>query len=189
MVRHEALLVQLDHADALPARERVRVGDDENHLLVVERLEAQVGRAAWAVGDADVELAFAQPLDDLLGGELVDAHPNRRMPGEEEGDALRDQRDVEGVRRADPHLPREAAAARPQHRDALVDLAQRAHRERVEELAGFGRDDALADPIEQALTDLVLELADLVREGRLGDVDAVGGAREAEALGEGDEVA
>ena len=76
-----------------------------------------------------------------------------------------------------------------QHRDALVDLLQGPHREGEEQLAGLGRDDLLADAVEERLADLVLELADLVRERRLGDVHALGGAGEAEALGEGDEVA
>ena len=40
-----------------------------------------------------------------------------------------------------------------------------------EQLARLGRHDAPADAIEQRLADLVLELADLVRQGRLGDVD------------------
>jgi hypothetical protein len=163
--------------------------DDEHHLLVVERLEPEVGRAARPVGDAEVELAGAHLLADLVGGELLDAHPYRRMAGEEQGDALGDEADVEGVRRTDAHLPCEAAATGPEHRDALVDLPERARGERQEELARLRGDDLLADPVEERLADLLLELADLVREGRLGDVDPRRGAGEAQVLGNGDEVA
>ena len=164
-------------------------GDDQHHLLVVERLEPEVGRPARPVGDAEVELAGAQLLADLVGGELLDPHPHRRMAGQEQRDALRNQADVEGVRRADPHLPGQAAAAGLEHGDALVDLLQRARREAEEQLAGLGGDDLLADAVEQRLADLFLELADLVREGRLGHVDPLRGPREAQALGQGDEVA
>jgi hypothetical protein len=111
------------------------------------------------------------------------------MAGEEQGDALRDQADVEGVRGADPHLPGEPAAAGLEHGDALVDLLQGAHREAEEQLAGLGGDDLLADPVEERLADLLLELADLVRQGRLGDVHPRRGPGEAEVLGHGDEVA
>jgi hypothetical protein len=110
------------------------------------------------------------------------------MTGEEEGHALRDQADVEGVGGADPHLPGEPAAARLEHGDALVDFLQGAHREAEEELASLGGDDLLADPVEQGLADLFLELADLVRQGRLGDVHPRRGPREAEVLGHGNEV-
>ena len=76
-----------------------------------------------------------------------------------------------------------------QHRDAVVDLLQRAHREGQEQLAGLGRHHLLADAVEQRLADLVLELADLVRQRRLGHVDAVGRLREAEVVGQRHEVA
>ena len=181
--------MQLDHADALAAGERMRVGDDEHHLLVVERLEPEVGRAARPVGDADVELAGVQPGADLVGGELLDPDPHRRVARQEQGHAFRDEADVEGVRGADAHLAGQVAAARLEHRDALVDLLQRARREGEEQLAGLGRHHLLADAVEERLADLFLELADLVRQRRLGDVDPLGRAREAQAIGQRHEVA
>jgi len=186
---HEPLLVQLDHADALPRGHRMVVRDDEHHLLVVERLEPEIGLRARPIGDADVELAGVQRRDDLVGGELVDPHLHGRMAAEEDRDAVRDQADVEGVRRTDAHPPREPATARAQRRDALVDLAQCARRVGEEQLARLGRHHLAADALEERLADLLLELADLVRERRLGDVDVRRGAREAQAVGQGHEVA
>ena len=49
--------------------------------------------------------------------------------------------------------------------------------------------DLLADPVEQRLADLFLELADLVRQRRLGDVHPRRRPGEAQMLGDGDEVA
>ena len=57
-------------------------------------------------------------------------------------------------------------------------------REAEEQLAGFGGDDLLADPVEERLADLLLELADLVRQGRLGHVHPRRSPGEAEVLGQ-----
>ena len=96
---------------------------------------------------------------------------------------------VERVRRADAKRPRHRPRAVAQHAQALVDLAQRLGRVADEVLAGFGQHDALADAVEQRAADLLLELADLVRQRRLRDVNALGGAGEAQALGERREIA
>ena len=56
-------------------------------------------------------------------------------------------------------------------------------------LAGGCELDAARGPVQQRLAELGLEAADLLGEGRLRDVQALGGAAEVPFLGDGDEVA
>jgi hypothetical protein len=111
------------------------------------------------------------------------------MTLEEQCDAFWDEADVEGVRGGDAHLSGQLASAGPQHGDAVVHLLERARRETEEQLAGLGRDHALADAFEKRLADFLLELADLMRQRRLADVRTLGSAREAEVFGQRHEVA
>src|SRR5450755_3609456 len=167
----------------------MRVGDDEHHLLVVERFEPELGRPARPIGDAEVEVAPAQPGADLVGGQLLDAYLHEWMARQEERYAFGDQADVEGMRRTDADPTRQTPRTGLEHGDAEVDLLECSRCVGEEELARFGRHHFLADAFEERLADFFFEPADLVRQRRLADVYALGRAREAEVFGQGDEVA
>jgi hypothetical protein len=59
----------------------------------------------------------------------------------------------------------------------------------AQDFASFGHADFFAAAVEQLDTELFFELADLVRQRRLGDVQAFGGACEIQGFGDGIEVA
>jgi hypothetical protein len=59
---------------------------------------------------------------------------------------------------------------------------------REKDRAAFGEHDPLSNPLEQPLPELVFELFDLMGQGRLGDVNSIGGLRKAESLGNGNKV-
>ncbi len=58
-----------------------------------------------------------------------------------------------------------------------------------EDLAGRRHRDLAVPALQQPHPDLCLELADRLRQGRLGDVQRSGGAGHMAGLGDGDEVA
>jgi len=60
---------------------------------------------------------------------------------------------------------------------------------REEDVAEFSEADGAAQPVEEAATELGFELQDLLRERRLRDVAALGGAGEGAGVGDGGEVA
>ena len=85
-----------------------------------------------------------------------------------------------------PYSPR---AARRASSMARVDRGQDLAAALEQHLAGGRELDAARGPVQQRLAELGLEAADLLRERRLRDVQALGGAAEVPLLGDGDEVA
>jgi hypothetical protein len=71
---------------------------------------------------------------------------------------------------------------------ALVDFLQGAGGVGQEDAAGFRHDDPLPDAVEQRLPHLILQLADLVRQRRLGHVNALGRPREVQRTRQRDEI-
>jgi hypothetical protein len=92
-------------------------------------------------------------------------------------------------READAQLPHLAA------RDALQLLRQRLRgreqraRTGQQRVAGIGERHRTPRALEQPHAQLRLQRADLLAQRRLGDVQALGGAREVQLLGDGDEIA
>ncbi len=82
-------------------------------------------------------------------------------------------------------LPRNLA-----HHDAqLIHPRQNMHGMFVEQPSGLGQPQGPGVAVEQLDADLVLELADLAAQRRLGDVEDLGRAGEVPLIGDGDEVA
>ncbi len=70
----------------------------------------------------------------------------------------------------------------------MVHLAQRPGGIPEKRLARLGEHHALADAVEHRMAELLFQLPDLVRQRRLRDVHAFGGAGEGEALRQSDEI-
>ena len=114
--QHQPLLVQLDHADALAAGERMarRPPPAPSPRCRAARTR---GRSARSAGRRCRGRARRRAASRRSGRPASSStpHPHRRVARQEQRHALRDQADVEGVGRADPHLPGEAAAAGLEH--------------------------------------------------------------------------
>jgi len=74
------------------------------------------------------------------------------------------------------------------HRGQLGGLGQQLAGMRVEEAAGLGELERPAAALEQQHPQVILQLLDLPGQRRLGDVQALGRAREVQLLGDGNEV-
>jgi hypothetical protein len=73
--------------------------------------------------------------------------------------------------------------------EVLLDVAESAAGALEEDLAGAGEADGAGGASEEGVAEDILELADLLGEGWLGEVEALGGATEVELFGDGYEVA
>jgi len=167
----------------------VDVRHRDHHGLLEHGLEAQPGPAPRRAQEADVEAAVVE-LAQLLGRtELVQAQRDIRRLLAERAQQL----GHEAIhRRADePHRQPAHLAALDAPRlaggvlDGLEDLA-RPHEERG---ARRGQLDLALVAREQLRADLLLELADLLAERRLGHVQPLRRAAEVQLLGDGHEVA
>ena len=85
-----------------------------------------------------------------------------------------------------PYSPRAARRASSMAASTAARICGRAFEQR---LAGGRELDAARGPVEERLPELGLEAADLLRQRRLGDVQAFGGTAEVPLLGHGEEVA
>ena len=127
-------------------------------------------------------------LDELERGSRLerdlDARPRRREVLEGAWDAR-----GQGVRHVADPQPRPRRLVRVAGGE-LGDLGLVEHAAGLHEQggAGHGERHAAVGPVEQADSELGLELADLLAHGRLRDVQTLGGAAEVQLLGDRDEV-
>ena len=107
-------------------------------------------------------------------------------------EAREQQRQVDRAHRVQ-RADRQPAGLDPGERLQLglrgVELGQRPARAGDEQLAGLRHRDAARRALDERHAELRLEAADLLRERRLRDVLARGGAREVALVGERDEIA
>ena len=128
------------------------------------------------------------PACDRLRVQLLHRYPNRGVLAEEDVDAGGQQADVEGAGDADAQVSAQLLGRAAHGAQPAVDLGQRVLHPPEQLLARLGDHDALADAVEQPMPDLGLELLDLMRQRRLGDVNGFGGTGEIELLGERREI-
>jgi len=102
---------------------------------------------------------------------------------------MRHEPGVEARRGAQPDAAGDRLAGRAQRLQAQVDLLQRRRHVAAQDLAGLGEAHLPAAAVEQRHAQLFLQLLDLVRQGRLRHVQALGGPGEVEGLRDGVEVA
>lgn len=119
-----------------------------------------------------VAVADLQPHADLrpVAGE-VDQHRRQQVLGGGDG--------------ADRQRAAEHAALRGELVASLLELLEDTRRVSREQLAGAGQLDAAADPLHQRHAGGLLELADLLRDRRLRQVQLERGARHAAVAGDG----
>jgi hypothetical protein len=72
--------------------------------------------------------------------------------------------------------------------EVLLDVLEGAAGALEEDLSGAGEADGAGGASEEGVAEELLELADLLGEGWLGEVEALGGATEVELFGDGYEV-
>jgi hypothetical protein len=160
--------------------------DRDDGGLVAKALAEDTGDGARAEAERDLQLTGGNLLGERSRAVVLRAHADLRAAAGELGQHRLDHV-VRAGRQAESQLPRLAAGV------AASDLVGRAGRldgsARGDEHrgAGLGQLDAGARAVEQRHAELALEPGDLLAQGRLGDVQALGGTTEVQLVGEHDE--
>jgi hypothetical protein len=167
----------------------VRLGEDGDERLAADDLDLELPLAHRRAQEPEVERAVEQAGDLGRGEQLatqVEDHAGQGVAERvcELGQQLVGRRAGE----ADGEAPELAARRSLRVLGGAVDRGEDPARTREEHLAGGRELDAAGRAVQQRHAELGLEPADLLRERRLGDVQALGGAAEVALLGDGDEV-
>ena len=155
-----------------------------------------------AADDLDGELALAdrraqQPEVERAGEQSLDLRRRQELASQVEHDAgqraaqrgghLREERVRRRAGEPDREAPELAARRAPRVLGGAVDRGEDLACPREQDLAGGRELDAARRAVQQRHAELGLEPPDLLRERRLGHVQALGGAAEVAFLGDGDE--
>ena len=138
--------------------------------------------------EGEVEHVVAQHLGELLARLFEHGELDAGVALVEDRQRERHVDRPHRVHRANRHVAGEDAAQRLQLGLGGAQLGQDPPRPRDQQLPGLGDRHPARGPLDQRDADLLLEPADLLRQRRLGDVLALGGAGEVALVGERDEV-
>ena len=157
--------------------------------LLEHGLERQPGPAAGRAQEADVEPAVVE-LAQLLGRpHLVQPQRDVRRLHAKRAQQLGHERVHGRADEADGEAPDLAALHAPRLARGVLDRGEDLARADEERRPGGGQLDLALVAQQQRRADLLLELADLLAQRRLGHVQALRRAAEVQLLGDGDEVA
>lgn len=150
-------------------------------------MQARLARRQEA--DADIQVAGEQAPLDVDSRQFVDLHPQMRLRGVQAFDHVRHQAGVDRLQYADRQAARGLPAEYAHRLAGPFQSLQQRYRMVVQGVGGDGRQQALAAALEQRDVEVLLQLADLLREGRLRQGQAFGGAADVAFLVERDEIA
>ncbi len=187
--QQQALLQQVLLVDALALGPAV-VGRQQ-HLegLLVERLGDHVGLGEGQRDDDGVELAAAELAAQVAGEALLDVERHLRRLAGELRHQVGEEVGADGVDGADAQRARQLVAAGGGQLLDHAALLQHALGLLDDLLAQRGDLDGGFRALEQRHAELLLELLDGHRQGRLGDEAALGGATKVALLGQCHDVA
>ncbi len=169
-------------------RERVPCRHGQHERLFEDGFPRHVLKVGHRPHEGDIRVTPAQRVrlfDDRKPAQQ-DFHGGKTLPvGAQDG---RQQRVGRVLEEADREPAGLAAMCALRLDDRTLGSAQDLPRLRQENATRLGQLHVPARPVQQRHIHLLLELADLQAQRRLGDVQALGRPREVEFLGDGDEV-
>ena len=164
------------------------VGHGRDSALLADADDAQAGDRRGQAQDREVQALLAHVLEKPAGRARLERHADPRCRGAEPAQQARDGgrqcvRQIADPQQAERTLVRGAGGPPGDLRlgEDPTRLVQHGG-------AGRGERDAALRTGEQLHTQLRLELADLLTDGRLRNVQPLGRAPEVQFLGDGDEV-
>ena len=156
--------------------------------LAADDLDRELALAHGRAQEAEVERAGEQALDlrrrEQLAAQVEHDAGQRAAQG---GRHLREQRVRRRAGEPDREAPELAARRAQRVLGGAVDRGEDLARPHEQDLARRRELDAARRAVQQRHAELGLEPPDLLRERRLGHVQALGGAAEVAFLGDGDE--
>src|SRR5262245_19849055 len=130
-----------------------------------------------------------QSLDLLDRTHFIEPHRHLGQPSSKRADDVRQRAIGNGRDIADAERAVLTASRTARQRHGPVDLPEKAPDLVEKDGAGCRERHPAPVALEEAQSELVLQITDLTTERRLGDVDARGGAAEVKLLSDGDEIA
>jgi hypothetical protein len=186
---HEGLAGKIAHGDPLASREPVPRWQHRDEWLSLQDLFGDPVVRRPLAQEPDVQPPREEPLDLLMRSELMKLELDEGVPLPVGCDDAGEE--PEGGRSAESHdEPTDVTVRGALRRPARLSLG-REHGSCVLEEGGarVGQANAMARPNEELDTELAFQLADLLRERWLSDVQPFGRASEVQLLGDRDEVA
>jgi hypothetical protein len=185
----EGLVAQIAGGDEAALCQGVICGEDGDEGFGEEGLDVErVGGVAVAE-ETCVERAFDEALHDLGGVGLVKLEVYSRVLSAVLAEHGRERGQHAGADEAYAEEAFFAATDAAGLVEVFLDALQGAAGAVKKGLAGAGEFDGAGGAGEEGVAEDVFELANLLREWRLGDMKTVGGAAEVQLLGYGDKVA
>jgi len=138
--------------------------------------------------DADIELTRFQTGFDIFHGQFGSGDANARMRGAEAPDDFRDDAGVHSLNDADLQFAALQSVKVHEREASIFEFAHDATGVGKEQLAGGSEFDPAANAVEQREIQLPLELANLMRQGWLRDVEFRRGFGEMLRLGNSQKV-
>ena len=174
--------------DALPGRQAVPLGEDDDEWLREDALDGEIPVVHGRTQEPDLNAILAERQDLIGRVELADLKVNVGMPLDERANDDRKDREVCPRHEAHPE-----AASRPTRRPPgrlRGPLGVEQDRSGlVEECASRVRQlDATLGPVEERDAELGFELSDLLTERRLGHAQTQCRPAEVQLLGDGHEI-
>ena len=172
----EPFVAQINELHRRPSRQPVLGRQRDHQRLVPQSLADQPRIPHRPAHDPDVDLAVLDRAQLRPRPELAQAQLHVRISCRERAHQRRDDPERRRVDEAERQRPGDPMRDHPHRFEGDVGLREHRARLRQQGLAGVGEDDAPARPLEQRHAQLVLQLADLLAERRLRDMQRLGGA-------------
>ena len=180
--------VELRERERVLPGARVRLGQRDHDALLGERRDRQPGDRGRDAHDRDVDQVVADGVDRLARVELLDRDLDVGIAGRVPAQRLRDGGGEDVGRAGQAQARADAGLGLAGGALGVVGEPQDPPRIVEQDGAGDGQRDRRG-ALQQRDPELALEVADLLADCRLGDVQALGGATEVQFLGDGDEIA
>ena len=190
-VGDEGFFLELREGEGTFLGEAMVDGDGGEEPVADDLLEdeASVAGAELERDEGDVDLAELETFGAFNGGEVVQGDADAGAILREDFQGAGEELDSEGGGVADAELAAFALGEGLDGLHGLLGAEEDGAGFAEEEMAGFGEGDRFGGAAEEFDAKFFLEIADLAAEGRLGDVEALGGAGDVLFLGHDDEVA
>ena len=151
--------------------------------------QCKSARLAGAVEDGHVDLAFAQPVEDEAAHRLGDPQPDLRVAPRSLVDQPRGEHLAHRSRQAEADLAGEFHLRAADDVEELLEGFDHQSAMFEKPLAGLGQLHAARGPEEERDLQVLLDVAHVLAQRRLRDVQPLGRLRQRTFLGDGDEIA
>lgn len=185
----EGLFLDVDGGEGALTRERMLGGEGEPEGFDEEFAADDAAAFGGGADDGEIEVFGVDGAAEVGGGVFVDGDLDAGMAGAEGLEKAGEEVGRDGGQGTEFDFAADEAADVADFFAGGFELVDDALGVVEEKFAGGGDGDVAFVSLEEFFAEFVLELHDLLAEGRLGDVTALGGAAEVFRLGDGEEVA